>query len=168
MKLIFTTLLSGFLITACTCQKKSVHNNSSEARKTTQLVNNKTSKDTIYLKEGQNIFLENEQMNVTFKKVTEDSRCPTGINCVWEGAATLELELTGTYTRPQTLSLQTLDNEFRKLKRSGVFNSHRITVVDLKPYPSANSQSNENKGKYEVGITVEKINLHPRADKLTN
>jgi hypothetical protein len=34
-----------------------------------------------------------EQVTLCFEKVLNDSRCPAGANCVWEGNATLELKL---------------------------------------------------------------------------
>ena len=44
-------------------------------------------------------------MNVTFKGVSEDSRCPEGAQCIWAGVALAQVEVMGTSTRPMTLNL---------------------------------------------------------------
>lgn len=69
---------------------------------------NKLQEGLVYLKEGENI-LKDQQMNVTFKQITEDSRCPENARCVWQGVATAEIELMGTYTRPVILTINDID-----------------------------------------------------------
>lgn len=75
----------------------------------------------IYFNEGENKFLEEYQMNITFKGISEDSRCPEGVNCIWAGAALAQVEVMGTSTRPRILNLASTDFPSRNYKQSAVF-----------------------------------------------
>jgi hypothetical protein len=46
-------------------------------------------------------------MRIAFTGVPEDSRCPTMVNCVWIGRATISLEASVAGQPPATLSLAT-------------------------------------------------------------
>jgi hypothetical protein len=52
-------------------------------------------------------------MNVTFKGISEDSRCPKDVNCIWAGVAVAQVEVMGTATRPMVLNLASMDNKGR-------------------------------------------------------
>ena len=41
----------------------------------------------------------------TFVRVVEDSRCPKGVQCVWEGDATIELRVAPERGEPETVQL---------------------------------------------------------------
>ncbi|TXF79352.1 hypothetical protein [Chryseobacterium sp.] len=110
----------------------------------------------IFFKEGENRFLSEYEMNVTFKKMTEDSRCPTGVNCIWQGVATAEIELMGTYTRPRTITLSTLDMPSKGYSKSTLFNGYRITLVNVEPYPTESRGFKSLSGNYKIGITIVK------------
>lgn len=108
--------------------------------------------EMIYFKEKENKFLKDFEMNVTFNKITEDSRCPKGVNCVWEGVAVAELTVMGTYTRPMTINLSTLNNSAKGYQNSTVFNGYKITLKSVTPYPTSSSKKAD--GKYQIGITI--------------
>lgn len=129
--------------------------------RTTAPVNSQTSRPAkgrlaqpqmIYFKEKENKFLKDFEMNVTFNKITEDSRCPKGVNCVWEGVAVAELTVMGTYTRPMTINLSTLNNSAKGYQNSTVFNGYKITLESVTPYPTSSSKKAD--GKYQIGITI--------------
>jgi hypothetical protein len=42
---------------------------------------------------GQTVRLASENMQLTFREVTEDSRCPSGVVCIWAGRATSLLKI---------------------------------------------------------------------------
>ena len=44
---------------------------------------------------GQSASLKGENLEITFLDVTEDSRCPSGAVCVWEGRATSSVRISG-------------------------------------------------------------------------
>jgi hypothetical protein len=41
------------------------------------------------LKVGQSAVIESEDIEVSFERVVQDSRCPSDVTCIWEGQATI-------------------------------------------------------------------------------
>lgn len=122
-----------------------------------------TQKDAeiIYFSEGENKFLKEQQMNVTFKRISEDSRCPKDVNCIWAGVAVAQVEVMGTTTRPMTLSLASTDNKAKNYSQSATFNGYTISLVDVQPYPNAAEGAKALNGKYKIGITIKKAGENP-------
>ena len=114
------------------------------------------SSGVIYLKEGENKFLKEFEMNVTFKTMIEDSRCPKDVNCIWEGVATAEVELMGLYTRPQTVRLNSMTNSAKGYSKSQSFNGYTISLVEVQPQTTAARGYNSLKGSYRIGIKISK------------
>lgn len=119
---------------------------------------NQVNKDSniIYFNEGENKFLKEHQMNVTFKGISEDSRCPKGVNCIWAGVAVARVEVMGTATRPMILELASLDNKGRNYKKSAQFNGYTISLAEVQPYPGDPESAKSLNGKYRIGITIKK------------
>lgn len=109
----------------------------------------------IYLNKNEPKFFENLQANLTFKEVTEDSRCPEGVNCVWEGMAKVKLEIMGTYTRPMHMELATIKNS-AEVPTSTEFNGYKITLKEVHPYPKKDKKADPNVVS-KIGILIEKI-----------
>ncbi|MFC3161134.1 hypothetical protein SAMN05443633_101207 [Chryseobacterium arachidis] len=110
----------------------------------------------MYFSEGENRFLKEYQMNVTFKGISEDSRCPKDVNCIWAGVAVAQVEVMGTATRPVTLNLASTDNKSRNYHQSAEFNGYTISLTDVQPYPEAEAGAKALNGKYKIGITIKK------------
>ncbi|PQA90594.1 hypothetical protein B0A69_19905 [Chryseobacterium shigense] len=110
----------------------------------------------IYLNQGDNKFLKEYEMNVTFKGISEDSRCPEGANCIWAGVAVAQIEVMGTYSRPMILSLATTENAGRNFHQSQEFNGYTISLEEVSPFPKADGGAKALEGKYKVGITIKK------------
>lgn len=53
------------------------------------------------LKIGQGVTVQGADLRLEFRAVTEDSRCPASVNCVWSGRAVVTLAATGA-ARPAT------------------------------------------------------------------
>lgn len=70
--------------------------------------------------------------SVTFVRVTEDSRCPTGTTCIWEGDAVVELRVDANAT-VETLELHTNPRFAREGRAGGVV----LTLERLDPHPAA-------------------------------
>ncbi|ROI00342.1 hypothetical protein [Chryseobacterium daecheongense] len=115
----------------------------------------------IYFNEGENKFLKEYDMNVTFKKVSEDSRCPKGVHCIWAGAAVAEVEVMGTATRPVTLRLATMDDAGKNLFSSAEFNDYTISLAEITPYPNAEGGAKALNGKYKIGIRIKETGPKP-------
>ena len=82
------------------------------------------------LKIGQSAVLQSENIRVTVWNVTEDSRCPTGVECIWAG---------------QVGGLVHIEKEGRNLgdfnlisnqeKSTAIFDGYKIELVEVEPYP---------------------------------
>ncbi|MDR2238539.1 MAG: hypothetical protein LBE92_20615 [Chryseobacterium sp.] len=114
----------------------------------------KDKKGIVYLNEGENKFLKEYQMNVTFKGISEDSRCPEGVNCIWAGAAVAQVEAMLTTSRPMTLNLATLDHPGKNYHQSADFNGYIITLEEVTPYPKSQNGTKALSGKYRIGISI--------------
>lgn len=159
-KTIISSLGLLFLIN-CNAQKET--KTSTKVNTTENGVTQVADKDgeIIYFSEGENKFLKEYQMNVTFKGISEDSRCPKDVTCVWAGVAVAQIEIMGTATRPMTLSLASIDNKGRNYTKSTVFNGYTISLVDVQPYPGAAEGTKALNGKYKIGITIKKAGENP-------
>ncbi|CAN5874650.1 hypothetical protein BH20GEM1_BH20GEM1_05050 [soil metagenome] len=71
---------------------------------------------------------------IFFESVTQDSRCPTGVQCPWEGNAGVRLELSSQIAEfaPQPRVLNTAIEP-----RATDFMGLNIRLVEVMPYPSA-------------------------------
>ncbi len=114
----------------------------------------KPAANVIRLSEGENTFNKDLQMNITFVRLLEDSRCPEGANCVWMGAAKAEVELMGTATRPMRIQLATVDNTARNLQQSAVFNGYSITLENVYPNTTTARGYQDLKGKYVIDLKI--------------
>jgi hypothetical protein len=143
----------------CNAQKETKSStNTNVAANTTIKTTEPMSKegDIIYLNEGENIFLKEYQMNVTFKGISEDSRCPKGVNCIWAGVAVAQIEVMGTATRPMVLNLATTDNEGRNYHKTGNFNGYSISLAEVTPYPESQDGAKALIGKYKIALSFKK------------
>ena len=74
-----------------------------------------------------------------FDHITEDSRCPSDVDCVWEGRATINLSLiSGDTVDGVQLSIPGfvgMDSEPQP-QQSAVVTGYTITLLQLDPYPS--------------------------------
>ncbi|MBP2616500.1 hypothetical protein [Chryseobacterium jejuense] len=146
--------LGVFALTGCDAQKKAKAD-SKAPEMTTNTKPDEQKNDLIYLSEGENKFLLDYKMNITFKGISEDSRCPEGVNCIWAGAALAQIEVMGTSTRPVLLNLASIDFPARNYRQSAKFNGYTITLQEVTPYPKAGG-AEELKGKYKIGISINK------------
>lgn len=75
---------------------------------------------------------------VRFDHITEDSRCPADVDCVWEGRATISLSLiAGDTVDGVQLSIPGFvgaDSEPQP-QQSAVVNGYTFTILQLDPYP---------------------------------
>jgi len=87
------------------------------------------------IKVGQKASIFSQQLTLKFLSVSEDSRCPQGTICMWEGNGKVNIELTLT---GQTLYVAEL-NTAMSLKSEATYRSYKISLLDLQPYPSEGS-----------------------------
>ncbi|MBH1960198.1 MAG: hypothetical protein I8H68_08810 [Flavobacteriia bacterium] len=126
------------------------------AKKEQQNSTVKSTAGVVYLKEGENKFLKEYEMNVTFKKMSEDSRCPKDVNCIWSGVATAEVEFMGLYTRPVILKLSTLSDAKKGYSKSQEFNGYTISLVEVSPETTSAKAFKALQGSYRIGLQFSK------------
>jgi hypothetical protein len=84
------------------------------------------------VKVGQQAKLDGADLALKFVGVTQDSRCPSNVNCVWAGNAEVSLEVVhGKCTSLLTLNTHTKSPASDEEKVGGF----RIKLVKLAPYP---------------------------------
>lgn len=81
---------------------------------------------------GKTAVMSGSENRLTFRKVSDDSRCPKSVTCVWEGDARIEVTLTRDQGPAETrvLSLSPSSNEEQ-------IGNLSIRFVGLAPYPSS-------------------------------
>lgn len=72
-----------------------------------------------------------EKMYVRFVEVTADSRCPEGVDCVWEGDAEAVFSMRAGEGEPATMTLHTAARYDREASAHG----YTLRLVGLDPYP---------------------------------
>ena len=89
-------------------------------------------------------------VEVHFKSVESDSRCPSDVICIWEGEATIALTVTiGNTAADITLSTHP---DFGPVD---TIDQHIFTLVNLAPYPISSQEYNDN--DYTAELLVEKL-----------
>jgi hypothetical protein len=82
------------------------------------------------LRPGDEAVISGENTSVKFIEVTEDSRCPKGANCIWEGRVVCLLEITQNGEKSEYSIIETGANEQAERTLSG----YRFTF-NVTPYP---------------------------------
>jgi hypothetical protein len=86
-------------------------------------------------------------ITVIFRSVSDDSRCPSDVQCVWAGDGAVKLGLQSTTVPSQEATLHTtLDPKIVD------FSGYRIRIVSLAPYPKSGSSIPGD--KYVVTLNV--------------
>ena len=130
------------------------------SNKTSKEVTNNTSSEVVAaVQQGSTTLALDEQKQigdvyVHFKEVLEDSRCPKGVNCVWQGRAKLLVALS-----EDGMTVDQSEIIFGKLK-SGEEENHTfyksesltITAMAINPYPTSETQGKDL--SYELVLDV--------------
>lgn len=90
---------------------------------------------TFELRVGQFAHIGDSQLQIGFQGVTQDSRCPVDVTCVWAGDAALRVHATIAKMAWTPFTLHT-----NLEPRSTKFRDYTITVVGLKPDPRSDEE----------------------------
>lgn len=140
----------------CKTQKEVSNQSKSEIKNESY---SKNEESIIYFNEGENKFIPEFQMNITFKNIAEDSRCPQGTQCVWAGVAVANVEFMSTTSRPMILQLSTAEVSGKSYHKTQNFNGYSINLVEVTPQPNVKEGTKSLSGKYRIGITIKKENI---------
>jgi hypothetical protein len=80
---------------------------------------------------GESIALPEKALTVTFEAVVEDSRCPTGVECIWEGDAAVRLRLD---EREKAIATHVLHTSSR-LQQVFEHGDVMVRLVNVAPHP---------------------------------
>lgn len=109
------------------------------------------------LKIGQTVPIADTNTQVTLEAVQGDSRCPTRVSCVWNGAVDVVIALQrGDKTERLTLST----NRDGTFTRSSLFDSAGVYLNAVTPYPQ-NEFANTEIASSEYEVTLVFVNYVP-------
>jgi hypothetical protein len=74
----------------------------------------------------------NDQFEIVFNELIQDSRCGTDVECVWEGIGIIQLSLTN---NEETFEFNLSTFDWEDYSQSTVVAGLRFTLVSLKPHP---------------------------------
>lgn len=104
--------------------------------------------EEFYLSPGQKAEINSSGLEITFNRVLEDSRCPKGVECVWEGNGRIEISVSepgfGIEIKELNTTLGPRQTEAGKFK---------IRLAELKPYPEKDKEISFE--SYRIGLIVE-------------
>ena len=89
-------------------------------------------------------------IKIKFLSVVEDSRCPTGVKCIWAGVAKIKIQLGKNGKPAQSFELNTNQTD-----KTINFEGHQVKLKMLTPYP--NSASIVKVPKYSATLTIIKL-----------
>jgi hypothetical protein len=87
----------------------------------------------VVLAPGQSVPVPETSLTLHFEGVAEDSRCPTGVTCVWEGDAIVRIRIEAPGTAASQYTLHTS----QRFPQQIVHGSVRVRLVSVSPYPAA-------------------------------
>ena len=86
-----------------------------------------------------------------FDSVLNDSRCPAGVYCIWEGNAEVRFKLEKYDNRTIVFDL----NTHAGFTTDTIVSGYKITLLNLDPYPVVDHRINQNDYKAEILIEKE-------------
>lgn len=86
--------------------------------------------ESVTLAVGEETAVDGTPLTIRFVEVQEDSRCPTGVDCAWEGVAVALLQV-GDGTEQHTITLQARAG----MRQSTGVAGYSLEIGALAPYP---------------------------------
>ncbi len=100
---------------------------------------------------GKGAVVRGENLEITFLEVTEDSRCPKEVTCVWEGRAR---SLVRIISYSIDVEIELTEPGLTDQGNDVIFRNYLITY-HLLPYPQANVETN--RSDYRLRLTINKL-----------
>lgn len=131
-----TLLFAPLLLLMSNCKTQSQTQNPASDNKTFTLGINKK------------ISIPNSKVTIEFENISEDSRCPANVTCVWEGIAIVNLKaVSGSETKD--IQVATRDFSPKQVTKSFSYSGYRFTLQDVRPYPGGKEEASTVTLKYE-------------------
>lgn len=104
-------------------------------------------KEIFTLGVGKQKTAKKSRLKIKFLEVTEDSRCPTGVDCIWAGNAKIKVQVVGSH------SSQVFEFNTNIGAKGDIFDGWAITIDKLTPYPQADKEIDKKCYKVEFAIS---------------
>ncbi len=95
---------------------------------------------------GERAVFAEEQLEVRFVGILEDSRCPINLTCVWAGEVRIRLTVQKGTGEPEPRDI--------RMGESETIDAYRLSVLDVAPQPLTNEKIPLN--KYRVTLKLER------------
>lgn len=103
------------------------------------------------IKAGRTVTFAREGLRLRFVRVAADSRCPTGVDCVWAGNAEAVIEV-GARNRRVSKTLRLNTNASPERPAEDKYRTYTVKLVELKPYPRTTRKIKQ--GEYTATLLV--------------
>lgn len=91
-------------------------------------------------------YFPSQNLSIKLLEISQDSRCPSDVQCIWQGEAVLSLSIQKNDSQ-QIFSLSTVNSPFKN-----VF-GYNITLLSVEPYPISTRQIDKADYAAEFNIT---------------
>ena len=98
---------------------------------------------------GESASIRGEKLQFRFLEVTEDSRCPTGVVCIWEGRVSCLVEIT---YRESLHRVELTEPSLTSWPPENTFNEYKI-AYHIEPYPQAGAEIAEDEYRLHLKIS---------------
>ena len=107
--------------------------------------------EEVSLSMGQRALIAGENLGIRFEEVTEDSRCPRGVTCIWAGRVTCVVEITQASASYRMAVIEPgLSDEYSRESYGGYELAFHVT-----PYPEAGKKIA--KDTYRLHLIISKV-----------
>jgi hypothetical protein len=110
------------------------------------------------LRVGEQVQIKETGLKISFSAVTEDSRCPKGVDCIWAGNGKVVVQIN--VGRAKSAEIEVNTNVEPKQSR---FQEYSIKLVSLNPYPHKDVKIK--RSDYVVTLVVNKGDQAATADE---
>ena len=107
--------------------------------------------DPFPIKYGQSVHLDDAKLKIGFHTVAQESRCPVGVVCVWEGQCIVGLSLTRDSGETENFTL-TARAGHPELAAAEVF-GHRVELHGVEPAPTRDEPSPKHE-QYRLSVEI--------------
>jgi len=119
------------------------------ANQSVQAYNNGQGNNAFILNTKESLYLSNVDLKIRFLGVTQDSRCPKDVQCVWPGNARIKLQV-----NEELFTLDTQDLKSNNYTKSKSVNGFTYTLLQLYPEKTSDKEISE----YAIRLKIEKDN----------
>lgn len=104
---------------------------------------------TVKLRVGESVDVSGEGVKIQFDEVSNESRCPRGVTCVWEGDAVVKMRA---MKEGQTSGIEL--HTSKRFAREASVGKSVVRLLDLSPVPKANQPIDSH--DYVASVVVSK------------